>query len=555
MASLKNFIIIFSSFLLVFPLHSVEFDRASYKQQILYAAQTTDHRQALSLYKEYQKNLGRYYLKFKKKIGTLWIEQSARSKSPEKQTLGLFAYGLANLQAPFDLLEHKITSPDMHVQRATLSLLGRMQEDHADLLLNKAMASQFLYARLEAAYLLALKKAPSATGQIESLMHRLPPQMRYFFPEFFAIIGSSEAIQALRHLMDDAFYPTKIEAILSAARHGRDDLLPPIRAAATHLNNAEQEACAAALGYLKDTKSIKKLQKLANHPSIQVQLAALLSLFHMGDERAVPKIAKEASDGNIFAITILGEIPGQEESLLPLLQSKNQQIRFNAAVSLLQQKDPRSLPYLLEFLIKDCKDLGFQQVTSLGGSLRAWTVVPSLSQHAENNFFDIQAFTLSLKEELLLRAIELPEKDFLDLARILLRSKQNELIPTLVFALENLRTEGAITLLKEQSNQAGAPFIRTYCNLALCRLQQKGSYKKAVKDFLRQNKSKELIRFRPDVPWDMKPTNLYQLNPEERSALLIKAYETLAEQQDVETIDVLLEALEEGHVDNCPVLA
>lgn len=524
------------------------------KQQILYLAQSQNCKETLRLYKIYKEQLGRHDFEVLQQIATIWIEQSARSPVPEKQILGIFGFGVAGLTAPPDILESAILGPDAQLQSAALGFLGKMQEDYSNNLLNKAMSSQFLYTRLEAAYLLALRKADSATGQIESLMYRLPPQMRYFFPEFFAIIGTSEAIHVLRHLMDDAFPPTKIEAILSAARHGRDDLVSPIRAAATHLDNAEQEACAAALGYLKDMRSIKKLKKLSTHSSVLVQLSALHSLFLLGDMDAPQKIAEEAKKENIFAISLLAEIPGYEETLVPLLKNPNMQIRFNAALSLLRKKDARSIPSLLEFLIKDSKDIGFQPQVSTGGSLRSWKVISSLKQHAEESYFDIQAVTLSLKEHLIMEAVELPESEFLRLAYTLLETKQNELVPAIVSMLENLRTPEAIALLKKYSQATGAPLIRTYCNLTLFKLKEEGPYQEAIRNFLVQSKSHELIRFRAAIPWNMRLNDSYHLTPEESSALLISAYETLANKQDSEGIDILLDAIEWGHEGNRPVL-
>lgn len=557
MESLKNYMkypALLSFFLLTQSFAEEAFqDRTLQKQQVLYSLQ--DYKTSIALYRDYQKTLGRHDFEVLQQLASGWIEQSARSPQPEKQILGIFGFGVAGMNAPPDILSQAIESPDGHLQMVCLQFLGKMQEDYADTLLNKAMSSPFFPIRLEAAYLLAQRKARSATGQIESLMYRLPTPMRYFFPEFFALIGTSEAIHILRELMDDSFPPTKTGAILSAAKYGRDDLLPPIRAAATHLNNAEQEACAAALGYLKDMRSIKKLKKLATHSSTQVQLAALYSLFLLGDPLASSKIAKEAEVENVFAINLLADMPEQKETLAPLLNSANRQVRFNAAMVLLKHKDVRSLPALLEFLIRDSKDLGFSPQTSVGGSLRAWKVISSLQQHAEESFFDIQALTIALKEQILTEAVELPEPYFIRLAEHIFATRQNELVPIIISLLETLRTPGAITLLKRYSQAAGAPLIRTYCNLSLFRQQEKGPYEEAIKNFAKQNQSKELIRLREPLPWHMRLNDQYHLAPEENSALLIYTYEALSNNQDGEGIDILLQAIENGHPHNLPVLA
>ncbi|MES2200071.1 MAG: HEAT repeat domain-containing protein [Chlamydiota bacterium] len=531
------------------------YNRSSQKQQILYLAQTQDCKEAIKLYTLYKEQLGRHDFEVLQQIAISWIEQSARSPIPEKQILGIYGLSIAGLTASPDILELAITSPNDQVQSAGLQFLGRIQEDFAESILNKAMSSPFLYTRLEAAFYLAQRKSKTATGQIESLMYRLPPPMRYFFPEFFAIIGTSEAVSILRHLMDDSYHATKIEAILSAAKHGRDDLLPPIRAAATHLDNAEQEASAAALGYLKDMRSIKKLQKLSSHSSSLVQLAAWHSLYLLGDQQASSKIAEEAKKEDLFAIGLLGIIPGQEETLVTLLRTSNKQVQFNAAFSLLQQNDARSLPVLFPFLIRDSKDLGFQPIRSVGGSMQAWKVISSVQQHAKDSFFDIQALTLAVKEHLLQKAALLPSALFLELAGALFHAKQNELVPTIVSLLENLKTPETILFLQTQSLKAGAPLIRAYCNLALFKMKQEGPYQESVIDFLKQNASQELIKFRSAVPWGMRFIDTYHLTPEESSSLVISAYETLLHKQENLGIDLLLEAIASGHPHNRPVLA
>ena len=96
----------------------------------------------------------------------------------------------------------------------------------SDELLNRAMSSDFLSTRMEAAFYMAQKKHPRAVGQIEGLMVRLPPIFRPLFPSLFALIGTSEATAALRRLLDDLEPQVRIESILNIARLGRDDLLP-----------------------------------------------------------------------------------------------------------------------------------------------------------------------------------------------------------------------------------------------------------------------------------------------------------------------------------------
>lgn len=559
MGALENIMkFLFCSFLLFSSLYSEETpasDRSLQKQQILYLAESQNIKESITRYKIYKQELGRHDFEILEKMGISWIEQSAKSMSMEEQLLGIFSLGLVNLPTSLDVLEGALSSPSPQIQSATLQYLGRMQEDWAAPLLNKAMSSQFFYSRLEAAFYLAQRKSKTATGQIESLMYRLPPPMRYFFPDFFAMIGTPEAITTLRHLMDDPVAATQTEAILSAARYGRDDLLPPIRAAATHPNVMEQEASAAALGYLKDMRSLKKLHKLTKNSSVFVEISAWYSLYLLGDKDAAKHIAEKAKEENLFAIALLSHIPGQEETLYPLLKSPNRQVEFNAAWSLLHQKDPRSLSSLVRFLIKDSQDIGFQPISSPAGSLQAWKVVSSTQERAEDSFFDIQALSLSVREYILRKASSLPEPLFLELASVLLQTKQNALLPTLIHLLEQMKTKETIAFLETQSSRAGAPLARAYCNLALFRMGQEGPYQEMLLSFTQKNISHELIQLRAAVPWNMRLSDEYQLTPEENSSLLIEVYETLVQKQHAAAIDVLLEAISDGNPRNKAVLS
>src|SRR5579871_759205 len=229
------------------------------KLHILYLLQSKEFNRAIDLYQEYRESLGRHDFEILQQMALIILEQGARSADPETQLTSIFGSNIAGIAAAIDILEAGIISPQPQTQMAAIQFLGRLQDDRCEELLTKAMSSDYFFTRLEAAYQLAMRKSRTAVGQIESLMHKVHPQMRFFFPQFFALIGTSDAIALLRHMMDDKFHMTRIEAVLSAARYGRDDLLPMIRSRATHLNVAEQEACATAIGYLKDSKSMALL--------------------------------------------------------------------------------------------------------------------------------------------------------------------------------------------------------------------------------------------------------------------------------------------------------
>ncbi len=528
------------------------------KLHVLYLLQSKEFNRAIDLYEEYRAALGRHDFEILQQMGLIILEQGARSPDPETQLMSIFGSSIAGIAASIDILEAGITSPHPQTQMAAIQILGGLQDDRCEELLTKAMSSDYFFTRMEAAYQLAIRKSRTAVGQIESLMHKVPPQMHFFFPQFFALIGTSDAIALLKHMMDDKFHMTRIEAILSAARFGRDDLLPMIRSRATHLNIAEQEACATAIGYLKDSKSIPLLKNLANSPAVNVKLAALHSLYILGNDASKEQIAEVASEKNLFAISLLGNIPGSEKTLIPLTRDVDLQVRFNALLALLKLRDPHVLESVLDFLIRDSRDLGFQPQHSVGNSLMAWKVIPSAMQHQQDASNDLLTLSVSVREHMLRECLELSPHEFLNLASVLFDTKQVDLIPLLISLMENLQTPEAIGLLELKAQTAGAPLTRAYCNLALLRLKKGDAYKSAVMNWISMKKNTEMFRFRPMLPWNVRiseKASAFELTPEEYSRLLIECYQTIAMEHDDNSIAIILDGLKSGHSKNRAVLA
>jgi HEAT repeat protein len=526
------------------------------REHVAYLMQSKEIDSAIELYEEYKTSLGRHDFEILQRMAMIILEQGVRSADHEVQLLSLFGAAIAGLESSIDILEQGVRSTNGETQMASIQFLARMQDDRCDELLTKAMASPFLMARMEAGFHLASRKHRKATGHIEALMYRIPHEFWFYFPQFFALIGTADAIGILRQLMEDTNPMVRVEAILCAARYGRDDLLTKIRAHATHLHPDEQEAAACALGILKDSKSIPQLQKLSTSPSTNVQLAALRSLYILGEASVLEKVIGIAKTGNLFAIELLGDMPGSEEFLTSLLENDTINIRMNAAMALLKRRDPRALPVIEEILLRDTRDLGFQPHASVGHSLTAWKVVPSLELHQKALPYDLYGVSLNLREQLLIQCIELPQNRFLHVAHRIFDTRQYDLVPLLVALLENHQTDETIKLLKQKAHQAGSPQIRAYCNLSLFRLNQPGPYEKAVRDWIFQAKATEMIRFRPSIPFNMRNADSpYELTPEESSRLLIEAYQTLSDRHDTQAIDMLLGAIKEGNPKNRYALA
>jgi HEAT repeat protein len=531
------------------------FSAPANKSQVTYLMQAKEIEKSITLYEKYKRELGKHDFEVLQQMAFILLDQGARSPDQETQLLSIFGSGIANAACSLDILEAGVKSHHVETQIAAIQYLGGMQDDRSDELLVKAMSSEFFLARLEAAMHLANRKHKTCVGQIESLMYRIPPEARFLFPQFFALIGTSDAISILRHLMEDANTAVRVESLLSAAKFGRDDLLPTIRMNITHLNVAEQEAAAFAVGILKDSRSRKKLQKLFQSAPVNVQIASAKSLTLLGDLTANAFLIEQAKNCNLFAIVSLADVPEGKEVLAHLCRHPDLGIRINAAIALLRHRDPRCRTPLIEMIVRDGRDLGFIPQTTLGRTMIAFKPVFSASTQ-KNPLFDIRSATLTLRQQLLLDSIHLPEEDFLYIANALFETKQSDLISPLVQLLENLQTPKAIELLQKNAELAGSPLIRTYCNLALCRLGKAGAYEAYIQDWIARNKDSEMIRFRPIVPIDQRMKNsTYELTPEDSSRLLIDIYQTLAEKQQESTIETFLTAIRDGNPKNRYVLA
>lgn len=520
------------------------------KLHSLYLMQQNQIEASIERYREFSDLTGRHDFEILQQIGLILLQKGIQSADSQTFMMTLLGAGLSGSAAALEILAKGITSPDPQVQLLTLHFIANFDDDLASDLFNRAMGSDYLAIRMEAAFYLAERKHPHAAGQIEGLMYRLPPSFKVYFPSLFALLGTNDATHSLRRLIEDPDPQTRVESILNVARLGRDDFLPLLRKRLTHTHVAELEATAFAMGVLKDSHSIPKLKKLTQSPTDTVRLAASLALFHLGDRSYVPIIESLATSFNLFAIASLGAISEREEILAKLVLSKDLQVRTNAAAALLQRRDPRCLPVLSEILIDDARDLAFHPFTSVGKTFSAFKAVPSAELRSKDTTLNL-SYSLAIREHFLRETIHLPEADFLTLARAIFDRQQYDLVPTLIGLLESLQTDAAIAVLKEGADKIAAPLIRDYCHLALYRLKQEGPYEDYIYHWVMNQREADLIQLKPLLPWKYRlEQSDYTLTAEETSRLLIEAFIAIASCRDEKSISFLLEAIQLGNPQN-----
>lgn len=308
---------------------------------------------------------------------------------------------------------------------------------------------------------------------------------------------------------------------------------------------------------LKITIQSPLLKRLAQSPHLEVRLAASYSLYQLGDETGLKIIIEEARRGNVFALNLCADIE-EEATLIPLkyfVKSEDINLRFNAVYGLLKRRDSTCVNYLDEFVFKNPSDVVFILHRSLGHALKAWKAIPSASQRAKDPEA-AHAKSLSFREQLLKMSVDLPEADFLKIARRVFQKREDELVPLLVELLRNQNSPPTLQLLKDEQQKAGAPFIRYYCTLALYRAKEEGPYEETLLKWMEQEKGCALIRFRKMIAKSFDRESTYSpLTPEEKSHLLVECYEALASKQNDAGILTLLKAIKEGHPKNKYALA
>ncbi len=528
---------------------------SAWRGRINFLLQQRDRPAALKVYDAHVEETGKQDFNVLQEIALNILEEGSRSSKPEIQLLTLYGAGISANEKALGILEKAMSSRFPQLQLIALHFMSQWKTDRTSEAIKVALRSNFILLRLEGAYLLSQQKSPMASEQIEALMYKVEPEVISVMPKLLAPIGDSESTKLLKKLLNHPDQLVRIEAITSIAEAGRDDLLPQIRILASQTGPAQLEACAAALGKLKDESSAPLLIELAKSPSPFLRLAALQALYQLGRKEVRVEIEKIAEKDVTFAILMLGSMPGSEELLIAKTKSPQLNVRINAALALLELQNANAVPALKEILVKDERDLAFTKSYSYGGGLMAWKAVPCATEICEDQEL-ADAMGLELREEVLDKAMHLPEGEFLKIANGILQKRQNSIIPIVVEKLQTLDSPAAIELLKKYQQTAGAPFIRTSCNLALYEMKEEGPWEAQLEDWVANQQSKQLLEIKTMSFWTTRgERSPHALTPEETTNLLIKCFEAFARRQDDKGVNVLLKAMENGHPDNIYVLA
>lgn len=480
-------------------------------------------------------------------LGMNLLQTGIHSSNNEAILFSLYGAGISCNERVVPIVRNVLLSDDPYLQLTAINVLHSLNTDDANNALIDGMKSDFPIVRLEAAYCLAIKKHTSAFDQIQALAPKLPQELRFFLPQLFAIENSHASQHEIERLLHDTNEQVRIEAILALAAT-QQIFVDNLKTLINDPSPAIQEAVASVLGASNDESAIELLKKMP--PS----LATSFALLQLGEETGLAFIEEQARNNDLFAITLLGKIPQANATLLhEKVESSDIAVSVNATRALLERRDRFALIGLPSILLHDHKDLAFQPLSSIGRTMRAWRVIPSARQNLPMEPF-LWELSLRMQEEALIASLELPEPDFLEVAAMIFDAHERPLLPLLTRLLENLKSPAAIELLKEQEQRPGAPSIRAWCNLALFRLHEPGPWAEHVRQWVED--SPKSFQQRPMIPWQMTAEpDTHSLTLEEQSALLVESFAALAQTQDVEGINILLQALKDTEKPSCYTLS
>jgi HEAT repeat protein len=492
-----------------------------------------------------------------RELGFAILERDVKSSDAATQQLALFGISMTADEHAISFFQDALRSRDPALQLYALRQLCQYQEACAESALKHAMSSPYILLRLEAAYLLATGRFPSALSQVDALMQKCPCEILPLFPIIISEITSDGAVHHMRKLLMNPSQDVRLSAVLSIAKKPNEVFIPYIRTLASQNDSIQSEACAYALGVMKDSLAVPLLIKLTHSHVMDTSLAACLALKELGYKAYEQKIVDAALKGNPFAIHTLNEIDNTNEILLSLIQRGDSCIRANAAIAFIHSRDARAPQYMLEYLSPISPQPPLIRVMSNGKSLYAYKTAPL-------NLYDTPVWdtacelSLQEREKWLVDCYACGEEPFLKLALQLIQRRQNDVIPTVFRLLQQSLSSECDQFLEMCCRMPGYPLVRNYALIALLKRGEKETCYAPLKEWVVSQWESDILEFRPTIsPWQAIDNDLIQsdLKPNETAKLFLDAIDVLIAEQDEATVDLILEAIEKSHRKLHPIFA
>ncbi len=492
------------------------------------------------------------------KVAETIIINGLTSNNSEMQLAALYG---TSLSGDSDLIKYArdgLESGSLEVQMAATSLIGSGNHKEGEYLLRGALRSDYFAVRLEALWIISILRNQNAFEQLEALYAKVPDEIRLYLLPLFALEGSTRAQDFLSHVLRSSDVELQAQALMALAtiplREKSPLKNPPF------LDPLTLEAFMLYALSHRDCVPQETIEHYAEHHNPFVRLSAQFVLAH-GEKAAYALLEAQAKEMNPFAISLLGKLPLSDASpLFSLATPKEFDIpHLQAGLALLAHKRPECTPLVLEIIRSASEEAIYRPRYSPGRTMIIWEKIPTRSLLGSEKLFAIEQ-SLRFREEVLIQSINLPEKQFLQIADHVMVHAQ-DLIPLLCKLLENKQSEKVREWLKQQFQDTSSLLGKMYVAKSLTALgevnsEKESPWKKTLVQFLKNEQGLNLFQPRPLIPWFMQAEPKPQeLTFDERARLCIESLYALISAEEPETQTIILEWMSKSNSSTRTLLA
>lgn len=518
--------------------------------QALYLLHVGKVKEAFSLYADTVKITGTQDLKTLERLSLGLIKNGLSGKEDSVQLLSLYSATISEHEEAEKLVATMLESPSVEHKLLALNFLARKKSHITDLALYQVFRTGPLILRLEAAFHLVQRGYAPIEDELESLLHRAPPIIHPIFPQLIAPIKSRRALSLMRRFMHDKNLDVRKEAVSLACRYQRDDLLRDIHALATHADPLLQECCAHAFGVMEDTKSIPWLLKQTESEDSNIALVAANSLNLMKDPKGKARIKEMALEGNLFAISLLAKEESAQDILLELLQSSDRNVVINSAIALLEQGDPRCMPYLKELYRYLSRGVGMIPQKTPGKTLMAWVLRPVNDPKKMNACLGLYSKIIALSAHVLL------EEEYLPFAQFVLESEESSFVPVVMASLIDIGSNESLNIVRSCTQSLGAPHLRCWATLSLFKVEKSAVQEDVLVSWMQEFCQKEapLVDMSEKDALDF-GNDHFSIQPLDAFKLFLEMMDTYVAAYPEKGVELLVTSMQEAKEQYYPALA
>jgi HEAT repeat protein len=498
---------------------------------------------AIERYIKWKKSHASHDDQLLQQIASIQINTSFRGKKRPEQA----ALALANLMAKsrnnWEFYQEGIFRCPTEIAVICLQALFELGDQRAEsILLHEINLIPIPELRLEIAYYLAKRNYPQTVYYLQALKNDLSKELYPVLPFLVALLDSPEAQQELLNLLYHEDQEVVANTALAIAEMNKAHLAPQLLSLLQRPSPLILSAVALALGELKYEPSRSLLIDLTSHKDSKVVINARYALYKMGDVSQIGLILSMVnSSPSATGAALLGQFHSAIPLLTQLSKDPDNQITYNAAISLLALRQEIALPALKPLFAADM-NLGIQWVSS--PLISEYRIRPN-SHYLWNKEPMRAELSLRIKEGILQKWIALSLRTTPSSILKLVEQLDPKLIPTLIASLQNSESAQALELLMQLWQYPGNPLLRIHAGRALFEMNIQSIKKQLYSQMrqwltLKENKV-DVITLRPYVDWSQRKKNSSPITPELRSQLLMSLWKTLAQSHEDEALDLLVE--------------